>query len=225
MSALADTSGSAKRRVSYFYDGTSSSHSRKVRMFVNRSCEICCFACDCIAAHSCCCTADHATATGEIGNYHYGQGHPMKPHRVRMTHNLIVNYGLFKMMEVFRPKPVSAAQMTRFHSDDYINFLRAITQDNMNEYLRQLGRFNVGEDCPVFDGLFEFCQLYTSGSIGGAVRLNQGQSDIVINWAGGLHHAKKSEASGFCYVNDCVLAILELLKKHARVLYIDIDIQ
>ncbi len=60
--------------------------------------------------------------------------------------------------------------------------------------------------------------------IGGAVRLNQGASDIVINWAGGLHHAKKSEASGFCYVNDCVLAILELLKQHQRVLYIDIDI-
>ena len=47
---------------------------------------------------------------------------------------------------------------------------------------------------------------------GGAVRLNRGQNDVVINWAGGLHHAKKSEASGFCYINDCVLAILELLK-------------
>lgn len=39
-----------------------------------------------------------------------------------------------------------------------------------------------------------------------------------------MHHAKKSEASGFCYVNDIVLAILELLKYHQRVLYIDIDI-
>lgn len=56
------------------------------------------------------------------------------------------------------------------------------------------------------------------------MRLNKGLADIVINWAGGLHHAKKSEASGFCYVNDCVLAILELLKQHQRVLYIDIDI-
>lgn len=37
------------------------------------------------------------------------------------------------------------------------------------------------------------------------MRLNQQASDIVINWAGGLHHAKKSEASGFCYINDCVL--------------------
>ena len=50
------------------------------------------------------------------------------------------------------------------------------------------------------------------------------QSDAVINWAGGLHHAKKCEASGFCYVNDIVLAILELLKFHQRVLYIDIDV-
>lgn len=54
--------------------------------------------------------------------------------------------------------------------------------------------------------------------------MNEGLADVAINWAGGLHHAKKSEASGFCYVNDCVLAILELLKKHQRVLYIDIDI-
>ena len=48
--------------------------------------------------------------------------------------------------------------------------------------------------------------------------------DLAINWSGGLHHAKRQEASGFCYVNDCVLAILELLKKHQRVLYIDIDV-
>ena len=47
---------------------------------------------------------------------------------------------------------------------------------------------------------------------------------MAINWAGGLHHAKKFEASGFCYVNDIVIAILELLKYHPRVLYIDIDI-
>ena len=97
----------------------------------------------------------------EIGNFHYGAGHPMKPHRVRMAHNLIVTYGLYKSMEVFRPSPATQADLTRFHSDDYVNFLRLVTPDNMNQYLRQLQRFNVGEDCPVFDGLFDFCQIYT----------------------------------------------------------------
>ncbi|KAK9045626.1 hypothetical protein V6N11_051535 [Hibiscus sabdariffa] len=55
------------------------------------------------------------------------------------------------------------------------------------------------------------------GSLGAAVKLNRGDVDIAINWAGGLHHAKKSEASGFCYVTDIVLGILELLKFHRNV--------
>uniref|UniRef100_A0A1I8HLF6 Histone deacetylase n=1 Tax=Macrostomum lignano TaxID=282301 RepID=A0A1I8HLF6_9PLAT len=161
---------------------------------------------------------------GDIGNYYYGQGHPMKPHRIRMTHNLLLNYGLYRKMEIYRPHKATAEEMTRFHSDDYIKFLRSIRPDNMHEFNKQMQRFNVGEDCPVFDGLYEFCQLSTGGSIAGAVKLNKGATDIAINWGGGLHHAKKSEASGFCYVNDIVLAILELLKYHQRVLYVDIDI-
>ncbi len=64
------------------------------------------------------------------------------------------------------------------------------------EMQEQLIHFNMGEDCPVFDGLFQFCRRYAGGSIEGAVKLNQGDSDIAINWSGGLHHAKKSEASG-----------------------------
>ena len=161
---------------------------------------------------------------GDIGNYYYGQGHPMKPHRIRMTHNLLLNYGLYRKMEIYRPHKATQEEMTKFHSDDYIRFLRSIRPDNMGEYNKQMQRFNVGEDCPVFDGLYEFCQLSAGGSVASAVKLNKQAADIAINWAGGLHHAKKSEASGFCYVNDIVLAILELLKYHQRVLYIDIDI-
>ena len=55
------------------------------------------------------------------------------------------------------------------------------------------------------------------------MKLNERAADVCINWSGGLHHAKKSQASGFCYINDIVCAILELLKVHSRVLYIDID--
>ena len=86
---------------------------------------------------------------------------------------------------------------------------------------------NVGDDCPVFDGLFEFCSISAGGSMGmlsssanilvllldtvlpeGAARLSRDKCDIAINWAGGLHHAKKSEASGFCYVNGMILKLL-----------------
>ena len=163
---------------------------------------------------------------GDVGLFYYGPGHPMKPHRLRMTHQLLLSYGLYRKMEVYKPKPGSDHQMQRFHSEDYIEFLKKITPDNMKLFNAQMSKFNVGEytDCPVFDGLFEFCSMYTGCSIDGAVKLNHGLTDIAINWSGGLHHAKKMEASGFCYVNDIVLAILELLKYHPRVLYIDIDI-
>ncbi|KAL2272277.1 hypothetical protein FJTKL_06989 [Diaporthe vaccinii] len=114
--------------------------------------------------------------------------------------------------------------MTQFHTDEYIDFLRRVTPDNMDSYMREQTKYNVGDDCPVFDGLFEFCGISAGGSMEGAARLNRQKCDIAINWAGGLHHAKKSEASGFCYVNDIVLAILELLRYKKRVLYIDIDV-
>lgn len=96
-----------------------------------------------------------------------------------------------------RPHKASGEEMTKYHSDDYIKFLRSIRPDNMSEYSKQMQRcewliyvssgthyvlllsssikaicpvlsptVNVGEDCPVFDGLFEFCQLSTGGSVG-----------------------------------------------------------
>merc|ERR1719445_2093306 len=141
-----------------------------------------------------------------------------------MTHHLVMGYDLHEHMQIFRPRPACSAELAQFHSEDYVDFLRRAAPGSEAECLEQLQQFNLGDDCPLFDGLYRFCQLYAGGSIEGAVRLNQGLSDVAINWAGGLHHAKKSEASGFCYVNDIVLAILELLKYHQRVLYVDIDI-
>jgi histone deacetylase HOS2 len=66
--------------------------------------------------------------------------------------------------------------------------------------------------------------LYSGASMSAAWNLLNKQSDIAINWSGGLHHAKKNLASGFCYVNDIVIAIQLLLTQHQRVLYIDIDV-
>jgi histone deacetylase 1/2 len=129
-------------------------------------------------------------------------------------------------MDCYRPHPATAGEMTQFHSEEYIQFLSKITPDNLRQYAASMQKFNAGDttDCPVFDGLYEFTQLYTGASLDGAIQLCQGETDIAINWSGGLHHAKKGEASGFCYINDIVLAILELLKVHARVLYVDIDV-
>eukprot|EP00922_Rhytidocystis_sp_ex-Travisia-forbesii_P050046 GHVS01074470.1.p1 GENE.GHVS01074470.1~~GHVS01074470.1.p1 ORF type:complete len:448 (+),score=16.40 GHVS01074470.1:130-1473(+) len=160
----------------------------------------------------------------EIGNYHYGTGHPMRPHRIKMTNELVEIYGLHSYLELMMPVRPAVTDLTRFHTDDYVEFLKAVHPGNIVEYSDQLSRFNVGEDCPIFDGLWDFCLSYAGGSLGGAQKLMRENYDIAINWAGGLHHAKKSAASGFCYINDCVLASLEFLRYKHRVLYVDIDI-
>jgi len=99
-------------------------------------------------------------------------------------------------------------------------------------------------DIPIFDGMYDLSRINSGGSIEGATRPIRGRADIAIKWASELHHAKKKMSSGFCYVNgtiilslkqyfetsltvflvDIVLGILELLRIHQRVLYIDIDV-
>lgn len=142
--------------------------------------------------------------------------------------------------------------MTKFHTDEYVDFLTRVTPEVVDQMSGHGTRCEprhsdqrtrpadprtavlIGEDCPAFEGLFEFCSISAGGSTsklapasarnsptrcshasarsGAARRLTGGKADICVNWAGGLHHAKKREASGFCYINDIVLAILELLR-------------
>ncbi|KAF8324582.1 histone deacetylase complex, catalytic component RPD3 [Cantharellus anzutake] len=159
----------------------------------------------------------------DIGSFSYGLGHPMKPLRMRITHNLVAAYNMLPGMDVIRPHRASPLQMTRFHTDEFVDFLHRVTPETAMDMTGGGSRFLTGEDNPAFDGLFEFCSISAGGSLAAADRINTGMADIAINWAGGLHHAKRGEASGFCYINDIVLAILELLRLHTRVLYIDID--
>lgn len=116
--------------------------------------------------------------------------------------------------------------MAQYHSTEYVEFMKIKYNSRYKYTQKQFEKFNLQEngDCPLFPGVFEFSQISCGGSIDSAIRMNHRLSDTCINWAGGLHHARKGEAAGFCYANDIVLGILELLKAHKRVLYIDIDI-
>lgn len=168
----------------------------------------------------------------DVERYHFGQFHPMKVWRLTLTKTLVMGYKMHHAMDTYRSLPATKEEIATFHKQDYVDFLSKATPKNIAEMYPELAQptgysspvFGVGDDCPIFDGLFEYCSYYSGASIDAATKLCSGQSDIALNWGGGLHHAKKGEASGFCYINDIVLAILELLKHHPRVLYIDIDV-
>jgi len=160
-----------------------------------------------------------------VGEFDYGFGHPMKPLRNKLVHHLIMEYGIYKRLNIYKPWRATNEQLEMFHSKEYIDFLQRVTPEMALQphFRRSLEEFNFTDDCPVFDGLYPFVQTVVGSSIGCAMKINERAADICVNWSGGLHHAKKSQASGFCYINDIVCAIMELLKVHSRVLYIDID--
>lgn len=161
----------------------------------------------------------------EVSHYHYGPYHPMKPFRLMLTDHLVILYKLHEKMDLFTPRRATREELMQFHLEDYVNFLDTITPEmalKLGE--EKLAKFNIGDDCPIFDGMFDYSVIYTGATLDASRKLISGMSDIAINWLGGLHHAKKFEPSGFCYANDIVLAILNLLRVHPRVMYIDIDL-
>lgn len=164
----------------------------------------------------------------EIGIYTFKKGHPMRPFRIKMTDEMLKSYRLHEQMSCFDASFFTLEEEVfyEFHSEEYIDLLKNITEDSISVYQEQFMRFGFSADCPnpVNSKFFDLCKLYTAGSVLGATRLNQNDADVAINWSGGLHHAKRQEASGFCYINDCVLSIIELLKTKKRVLYCDIDV-
>ena len=87
----------------------------------------------------------------DAGHFYYGPGHPMKPHRIKMAHHLILSTGLYRKLDVYRPHLAAPLEMTRFHSDDYVKFLSKVSPESTRPFLQQMAQFNVGEctDCPV----------------------------------------------------------------------------
>ncbi|KAF6026940.1 Hdac3 [Bugula neritina] len=75
-------------------------------------------------------------------------------------------------MEVYRPYKASTYDMCRFHSEEYVDFLQRVTPHNVQGFTKLLQMFNVGDDCPVFDGIFDFCSRYTGASLDSAWKLN-----------------------------------------------------
>lgn len=180
-----------------------------------------------------------------VEDMHFGKTHPMKPWRLTLTKHLVLGYGLQYAMDTFEAVAAGKDQVAMFHDPDYVDFLSKVSPATFEKLCQEpkfarrippkheqdavnLGPYNLstspGADCPVFSDMSTYLFLYTGATLEAASKLINDQSDIAINWSGGLHHAHKSEASGFCYINDIVLAILEMLKRWPRVLYIDIDV-
>ncbi len=159
----------------------------------------------------------------EFAKYSYGSNHPMRPVRLKLTYELIKAYGLLNLQntQLIEARKATEEELLLFHTRNYIRTLKeADSGDIPQDGLRHGLGFG---DNPVFKGVYEWSLYSTGASVQAAELVSSGKADIAFNICGGLHHAMRDRASGFCYLNDPVIAIKYLLTKGKRVAYVDID--
>ncbi len=167
--------------------------------------------------------ADGTTVVWDEALLSYDLGdHPLDPVRVRLTMALARELGVLDRagVTVVRPEPADEAALTRVHDPAYLAAVKAAPDD---PFFTGYG-LNT-PDNPVFDGMHEASALVAGATLTAAEAVWQGRARRAVNVAGGLHHAMRARASGFCVYNDPAVAIARLLDLGAeRVAYVDVDV-
>lgn len=155
--------------------------------------------------------------------FSYGSSHPFQLHRYGLALDLLDAYGLLSLpgMERRDCQPVSDQQILTFHSPEYVRRLKEFSQSDES---RADFLFGLGDaDCPVFKGLYDYAALGAGATLEACRLVVEEGFNAVLSLAGGWHHAHRAKASGFCYLNDAVIAINWLRERGRRVVYLDLD--
>ena len=158
-----------------------------------------------------------------LTEYDFGPDHPLAPVRVELTMALAREFGVLSAdgVTLVTPEPADMAELTLVHDPDYIEAVRQAGHDG-----RPNARYGLGTtDDPVFPRMHEASALVTGATLAAARALWSGEALHAANIAGGLHHAMRRSASGFCIYNDPAIAISWLLDQGAqRIAYVDVDV-
>jgi acetoin utilization protein AcuC len=158
-----------------------------------------------------------------LTGYDFGPGHPLAPVRVELTMALARELGVLSRPDVtmVTPAPAEQAELELVHDAAYIDAVRAAGLDG-----RPNGRYGLGTaDNPVFAGMHEASALVAGATLAAARAVWRGETGHGVNIAGGLHHAMRRLASGFCVYNDPAIAIAWMLAQGAqRIAYVDVDV-
>jgi acetoin utilization protein AcuC len=167
--------------------------------------------------------SDSVCVVWDEGFLDYDLGdHPLDPVRLELTIDLARRLGVLDADAVTVEAPHAADDKTieLIHDPAYIAAVKAAPHD---PFFRGHG-LNT-PDNPVFDRMHEASALVVGGSVHAAEAVWSGRSQHAVNIGGGLHHAMRDRASGFCVYNDPAIAIQRLLDLGAqRVAYVDVDV-
>lgn len=150
-------------------------------------------------------------------------GHPLRPERLLDTWAMLHAYQAFDAphTRVVPGRPPTEAELLTFHTREYVQAVKRLSRGEveLNPFRFGFG----GGDNPIFDGMFESEGLKVGAALVGAELLLKDEADVAFSFTGGLHHAGRDRASGFCVFGDGAIAIHRMLAAGWRVAYVDID--
>lgn len=157
-------------------------------------------------------------------------GHPLNPERLRRTIELLGRYGV----EPIDPGMATREDALRVHSEAFVDAVYALDPANSDLFDQPYDHENIERDIrirfgfasgdnPPFRGMYESSLAYLGGTVRAALAVRDG-APLSFGIAGGLHHARRSQASGFCIFDDPAVACHILREKFDRVAYVDIDV-
>jgi acetoin utilization protein AcuC len=154
-----------------------------------------------------------------LAAYDFGPGHPLAPVRVELTIALARAFGVLDSpnVTVIAPDAINDDVLRTVHAQEYLDAVRAE---------KGSATFGLGTaDVPVFEHMHEASRRVAGATLAATKAVHENRADHAINIAGGLHHAMRSSASGFCVYNDPAIAIRWLLDNGVeKVAYVDIDV-
>jgi acetoin utilization deacetylase AcuC-like enzyme len=159
----------------------------------------------------------------KLTSYDFGPSHPLNPVRVELTMALAREFGVLDLpnVEVQGFETADDELLRLIHDAEYISAVRHAGDTGLPDIVRGLGTV----DNPVFLGMHDVSALVVGASTAAAEAVWTGAAEHAANVAGGLHHAMRGGASGFCVYNDPAIAIAWLLEQGARrIAYVDVDV-
>jgi acetoin utilization protein AcuC len=159
-----------------------------------------------------------------FARYKFRPDHPFNPKRLELTVSLMEEMGVIDPVEhrVVMPREATEQELLRVHSAEFIAAVKAMSVPGARAIETKWGLGT--DDTPIFPGIHEAASTVVGGTIMAAQLVMSGEVERAFAIAGGLHHAHRDRASGFCVYSDLAAAIAWIRETHgSRVLYIDQD--
>jgi acetoin utilization protein AcuC len=153
----------------------------------------------------------------------YREDHPLRPERLIGVRDTLTRLGAFDRpgARVLAPRAATRDEIERIHAPEYVEAVMQASADPEMDY-SEYGLDAYG-DTPPFAGMHEVSLLTTGGTLTAMEDVLAGRSRVTVNYSGGLHHAMRRRAKGFCIYNDPAIVCGLLADRGMRVAYVDID--